>query len=336
MNPVRAHGRWFFVVQSVITALLLLFILLFIKKWDGVTQFLVLLAFIGFDCVMLWLLIDATVVLFYLKKIEPVKGPQRFGKLFFQDGVTWKYLKSLAEEIEPVIQQITQRAQPFPELRDEIKEVLRTEGAQRALALVERYELEAISRAEEVKEQALRTARRIREADELVPKGVDLGIPENEIRELVGRDINRARSDIAQKEREKELFARADRYCCVAQVQKWVRYGRLDEANAVLIRAQSVIERAIAFDTEEDCEMKMKVKLVIAQDNLSFAETMMTEVETTREREKLRKRFETRIDALPPHQQITPRALLKQLDREMHQTRSFRKVLHELEQALVC
>lgn len=328
MEKPHAYLRRFLVVHSFIIATLLSLLVLVTKEWTPIGKMVVLITGIGNSCLVFWVVIDAVVVLCFLRRARPVIGPQNFFQIFFLEGRSWRQLRQLDAEIRPIIDQLVRRAQPFPELRRTIRQVLATEGAEKVSELLQQAEQRVLSRAKEAEETERREERRIRERFDLVHKGVDLGIPEKEMWSLVSAGIDHARTAVAKKEREKALLDRAAGLGCTTAVTRWMQWGNLDGAETVLIKAASVIERARAVGIED------AIRFIIAQDNLTFAEHEVARTEEEHRLQLLMSARERRISELPEPRQPEARRLFERLCSTVHDPREFRKALHELEQVL--
>ncbi|MFA6519310.1 MAG: hypothetical protein WCT41_00585 [Candidatus Paceibacterota bacterium] len=331
MNKSRAYVRRFIAAHSIIITLLSVLILLFVKNWDGLTTVLMLIAGFGNICFILWLIVDAVVVRHHMKKIRMVVGQPEmisFATAFFVEGMSWELAKEDATRAEKMVQEILQRAAPFPKL--DIKNILATEGLDAGRMSVERAERQAASEARAAEERQQRAARKIREASNLTTEGIALGIDEQEMHELL-KDIDRARAVVAKKKHERELLERAGRYSCTSIVQWLIQSGAIVEADIVLAKTVQVIERASELGIEES------VRSHIAANNLSLAEEAIAKAQKKSAFEDLIEKFEKCVEALPadkPHKRIKARALLEKLANEQQGTRTFRKVQYELEQSI--
>ena len=132
---------------------------------------------------LLWLLIDAGVVYYFLRQMSVVKGSRPFVRTFFFDGCSWTHLGARALKTEQFVRWLERRTEPFPELNDEVMKTLRTNGVTAAVALVKHVKLRAPENRRE--EQQVRN-----EFGLLFPRespDPDTNkIPEKEVRALLG------------------------------------------------------------------------------------------------------------------------------------------------------
>ncbi|MFA6969304.1 MAG: hypothetical protein WC217_01750, partial [Candidatus Paceibacterota bacterium] len=290
MNVSRVYVRQFLLASGLITSPLLVVILVFVKKWDDVTKVLVFLAGLGNTGFCLWLILDAIVVAYYLKKIRPITGHQYFSKQFFFEGVSWQHLQKLAATVEPKLRQIAERAKPFPGLN--IQGVLHIEGISAALALIERAEHEAASVAKAAAERFQKEERRTNGAEKLAERAIALGIDPSVAGDLACTDIDRLRSVVALGERKKEILDQASHQGCLEIVRPLVELGAIAEAEMLLLKAASYIERASELGVEE------VVRAHIAHDDLSLAMKAIEGAKEQRAFRDLKESLAVRIEAL--------------------------------------
>ncbi len=321
-NPARATTRRVLAIHSAFGAVFLTTLFFFGALHTRPGLILVAIHAVSALC----LAVDTAVSLYYFKKIEMAIGPKSFFLFFIIGGYTWEMLRAGAAEAEFRVGKVRVRALPFPQL--DVESIIRTRGAEQALKVVERAEQKAQSDAQEAKSRERREAKRLREAAELLQAGIALGIPESEMRSLTEGSLDCARNAIAKKKRGNELLERAGRYCCTDVIQRLVKNGYLDEADAMLVKVDAIIGKARMVGIEE------RVRRLISADDLSSAENSVAEAEEQRAFELMREAHEQRISALPEHRRPRAREILNGLDGKRSNVREFRKALHELEQAL--
>ncbi|MBI4088883.1 hypothetical protein HY415_02200 [Candidatus Kaiserbacteria bacterium] len=263
---------------------------------------------------MVWLIVDWRIT-FRLSRNAGLLGPEpswetleaaekgilKFWNLFFVEGVTWKYLKSLIKEREAAVRE-AERA------KREAEDRLKTEQERR-----------------EAEERKRREERKVRAEDELLQEGVALGIPKEEMQACLAENLDRARALIAEKRREAELVRRAVANTCVRVIQPLLRSGQIDEAETVVARAAAVIETATRLDIEET------VRLHVSNGEWTLVEKAIADAERDAKFRRLVRGLDKRISALPLPQQAALRMLLKTLEPEKFGTREFRKTLHDIE-----
>lgn len=321
-----ASFRWFIAVHSVVITGLLTLVQAIVKDWNVISSTIVVIAIIWDAAFIIWFLIDAAVVLGYLKKIEPLRGPQPFVERFMLDGVTWRQLRPFVHEAEAALQELLVRAEPFPELK--IRDVFRQEGMKKAKMLLNAAEMQRLSNARIEAEKAIRAERAEREGEELVRTGIELGIPEDTMRSLVAENHDHARGVIVGKREANAILNRAKKNGCDDFVAPLIQAEKIQEAEKAVARVSSLLERARALD------MERSVREHIAAGAVGVAEEEVAGAEQQQESARLMIVLETRIRRLSPARQAEALALRERLGYFRYGTREFRKALHELEESI--
>ena len=321
-NPTRAVIRWFLAAHSAFGAALIpaLFLLGTLNTPTGIT--LAAIHAVSALC----LAVDILVSRYYFRKIEMAVGPRSFFLFFAIEGSTWKILRAGAAEAEFRVGKVRVRAIPFPEL--DIERVIQTEGAERALKVIERAEHKAQSDAQEAKDRERREAKRKREAEVLLQSGTALGISEEDMRSFLAEGPGRARVAIARKEHELRLLKRADDLRCGHLLRPLLRLPGLEAAELLLVTVATLIERACKVGVEEG------VRFFIKEDDLPLAEKLVSEKEVERAYQDLRGGLAGRIMKLPQPSRPDAQRLLEELDGQRPGTRDFGMVLHALNRKL--
>lgn len=297
-----------------------------VAQWNSVNLWIWILANVSLT---LPFVIDAAVTSYYLRKIQLLTGPLQTYRLFFIEGVTWKFLKTDAIEAEKIVQEVLRRAQPFPKLN--ILNVLQFEGIGKARELVEHAEHEAASAARVEEERQRREEKRTSGIAELVKKAVALGIDEKMALSIAATDIDQLRATVADQEQKNELLGRAVRQECLVVVEPLVKEGRFAEAEMMLIKSASFLERASELGVSES------VRAFISKGEMAGAELALVATKKRQEFDDLTKVLEQRIKDLPqsdPEKRRRAYELLEALGCTEPDSRSFRQVLHRLEEVL--
>ena len=334
MNPQYAEIRRILMVFGIFN-LIPFIIILMLGGWGN----MVLAGFLINASVLLWLVIDVAVTIRLLRQAGLLDDPMSYEEvqaavrkggvgtmfraafsrsmkdsgqaekilwLFFNQGVTWKYLKSVIRQMEEMPLEI-ERAER--ERRDQLK---------------------ALGEKKVAEEQQLREARRAREVAELLQKGMALGIPEGDIRLCLAEGLAKARTLIAQKEREKALLERASAASCGTFIEKLLQRGEFDEAEAYVVQAKALLEQAVALELEKS------VRQHLANRSLEGARLEVVEETKRRELAVLKAGFIARIEKLPRARQPEAQRMLSELAGGgiRHGTREFRIKEHALHQYL--
>jgi|GEM_PF-6523308 len=278
-----------------------------------------------------WLGFDAAFCFKEFKKIRPFVNHDGFLRLFFLDGASSQYLRSLASDVEPFRRTVMDEIAKLPALQGKRLEVIfENEGADKAFVFIDRVKQDVRARLAGKLQEDRRSARRDRKMQKLVDDGLQLGFSKEAMELLAVKTPEEIQAAFAKKTDTNELVFQAAAEGIDHLVESAIAVGDTDEARRILSQTRAFFARAKTFGHD----VEMRVRREISARNFTLAERILGEAVVRNEADEIVRTLAARIDELPVHRRPKPRELLSKLREEQFGTRGFRKARYDVEQSI--